>query len=359
MLKGKVEGKVAGVNEHDFIVNETRKLINDTHYMVQGQSNAPRFLTGQSTIQKLSRLAYTFQSFQHQYWLSMLYNLKKDGKLNADGMRTMAHSLGYLMLIGGMTSLPLLGFVMDKLTEDNGNDVLSRLRKWLRSAGGKYLENFGTYGAAGLMGVNLSGSLSMNLPIANESPFGVAQGLYQKGKQAIGYAGQGDWYRTAEAFAPEVLANPMKAMRMGMQTPLTAGIVTTPKGKIAYDEHGKPLTYDAYDMSMKLLGFSPLDATEALRVRHAADAIQQHYNEKRNKIYEVYRVAKNQKDSNAMKDMMKSIREYNDEIRKDEMLRLLVKPIKPSDAIKTGSQKPDYTEKRRIKYERDVEGNAA
>jgi hypothetical protein len=118
------------------------------------------------------------------------------------------------------------------------------MRKTLRETGGPVLEKLGMAGIPALMGIDISGSLKIGVPLAGagtpqDTIYGVYGGLARKSLNAMSAVEREDYLRAMEFASPAFIEAILKAYRMNETG------ATTPRGKIMTDEQGKPVRLGA------------------------------------------------------------------------------------------------------------------
>jgi len=226
--------------------------ISDRAHGVYGKETKPAWTRGAWNPLKM---AFTFQKFGQNYMLNMLelgFD-KKDYKAAA----YMLLSPAVLAGAGASIVTPLLASIASGLGI-GGDDPEEEFYAWAR-------ETFGTdrvfrNGIAGLGGINLKGSLQINMPFPTNmkemmttpliSVAGAPGGVIKDEYDAINYLLRGDGMKSLEKMLPTGLGAPIKAYREGTQ-----GITTKGNSPVFYGN--KPLKADRTDMVMRAFGFNP------------------------------------------------------------------------------------------------------
>jgi hypothetical protein len=118
------------------------------------------------------------------------------------------------------------------------------MRKTLRDAGGPVLERMGMAGIPALMGIDISGSLIIGIPLNDsgtpqDTVYGVYGGMARKALNSMSAVEREDYLRAAKFASPAFIEAVLKAFRMSETG------ATTPRGKIITDERGKPIRLEA------------------------------------------------------------------------------------------------------------------
>ena len=333
---------------YDKAFESARDFVYDTHYAM-GKANLPQIAQGEGVGTGVKTL-YTFRSFTHNFALS-LYNDRKDWK-------TVMHTLAYVALFGGLMGLPFFKDLFEFVEKHFGYSFTKSIKQALNSAGGKTLETFGMNGLPAMLGANISGSLAMGVPFMGETPadtiYGVYGGMATKIKRAGEAAARGDKYRVFANLAPEVLRSPIVAAeesKIGKELFGTPGYSTTTRGRPVYDETGKPLSLGTGEAMLKAVGFSP---TENAAQKSKDQTIRRQESwaaEAKADAAETYLVARVNGDKDALKNLMRDVKEINTGIRSRGIQNLVpltsvAKVIQASKQSKTKQQLREQRYKR-------------
>jgi hypothetical protein len=172
----------------------------------------------------------------------------------------------------------------------------------------------GMEGIPALVGIDMSGSVKMQIPIPgvgewdpNTFTMGVWGGLIDKGKRAVEFAADGQWSRAIEAGAPTGLEMMMKSTRLAREGLRTAA------GRPILDEKGRPIAPTAYETGVQIAGFRPKRISEIQKERHIAENIKEKYSKQRDKIRKHLRSATTQEE---IQQIQRDIQTYNMSIMK-------------------------------------------
>jgi hypothetical protein len=328
---------------------EAKEYVNFTHF-AYGKENLPRIATGGDLASVSARTLLTFRSYNHNYIQSIFGS--KDWK-------TMAHSLAYVALFGGMMGLPFVKDLFDLLEKLTGKSYTKSAREVMRKFGGKTFETCGIQGLPALAGMNISGSMAIGIPLVGETPTdtvtGVMGGMYDKARKGVTFAAKGEAYKAAESLLPEMVANPMKALRMsdvGKEYLGTPGYATTSSGKPIFDENGKPLKMTMTDMALKTIGINPSGYSMKTEAQRSASNIEEYFSDWHTKIYETYRAGRTNHDSKTIAKALRQIREFNQAIVDKEVVGLIPR-IKMSNVVKAAKMEMTKKQKREAQYKRN------
>lgn len=277
------------------------EIVNDTHF-VMGKANLPTWARGPSVGAKFGRSAYALQSFSHQY-LQLLGWMAKQRR----GYRAIMRSLLALLILGGISSLPFFGTISRISRRMLGRDPESAAREMVPESTGanrNLWRDLVVYGAPAALGVDISGSLSIEFhnpdnPVASlvGVPYSILIDDPAKAIEAYQY---GDASRAVEAMAPRFIANAVAAARL--------------YGEGAYTISGQPLTLpgesEARRISLpeaigKAAGFQPLSSSKAWDINEKIEDLTKFVAAKRAKWASRYANAQrdgNQKEMDAVRN---------------------------------------------------------
>lgn len=292
-----------------------KEFVRHAHY-AYGLSNYPQLLRDGTPFSKVAGMAYVFKSFPHNYVLSMLHFAKDaQGKL---ALGVVMRSVAMLALLGGLAAVPFMDDLLEEYEKLTGHFVRSEVRNTLKKYGGSMLADVGMEGIPALVGIDMSGSTKMNLPIIpgvgqfdpNTFTMGVWGGLIDKGKRTLEAVADGEWARAFEAGAPIGVEMMMKAIRlrkMGLRTAQERPIL---------DERGQPIRTTAYQTGIQVAGFRPEGIAVVQKERRTAQLVQEHYSKVRQAIRKDLRIASGEGDIKKLGKIREQIQKYNMEVMK-------------------------------------------
>jgi len=305
-------------------VKSTRDFINKTHFLMT-KANVPHSMRGEDMASKLMSAAYTFRRFNHNYILSMVQSLRgPDGQFHFGNIDVMMRSMAWLGALGGMASIPFVDDLLDEAEKFFGVPYRQKVRQGMRNLGGDALERAGVAGIPamlgqipGMVGVDISGSLRIGLPISNpltnpakgasESIFGIWGGMAKKAVNTYEAVSRNDYLRAIEFASPTFIENLLKAQRM-----TTMG-ATTPKGKVITDEHGNPIKETGGEATAQVMGFRPERIARASQTHREFANIEQNFTDRRNDLYAKFRLSETTADRI---DILRDVQRYNLEVSK-------------------------------------------
>jgi len=283
-----------------------KEFVRSAHY-AYGLNNFPQLLRDGTPFSKIAGLGYVFKSFPHNYVLSMIHYAKgKDGKL---ALGVLMRSLAMLTILGGLGAAPFIDDILDEFERQTGYPARSVIRKSLDKVGGPLLASAGMEGILALVGLDMSGSTKIQIPIPGVGEYnpgaimmGVYGGLIDKGKNAITFAANNQWMRAVESAMPAGVESAIKSHRLA-----TEGLRTA-TGKPILDERGRPIKAGPYEVAVGLAGFRPQRIAEVQKERRVAQNIKDAYAARRKKIIRRMRLATTPEERRALS---KDIQSYN------------------------------------------------
>jgi hypothetical protein len=335
MFRVKIEkDKGQGMNEEEAYrkaFDKAQDFVYKTHYLMT-KANLPSIAAGGDIGAQFLKTAYTFRRFTHNYLLSLHHSFKgEDGKLALD---VMARSLAYVVILAGIPAIPFLDDLLDEMEKFFGRPFRSEMRKTLRDAGGPVLEKMGMAGVPALMGINISGSLKIGIPLIGsgtpqDTVYGVYGGMARKALNSMSAVEREDYLRALEFASPAFIEAALKALRM------TEKGVTTPRGKIITDEQGKPIRLGTGEGIAQAAGFRPERMATVSGEHRTMENVQAHFKERRDDLYSRYRLARTPEDK---QKVIRDMHKFNMEARK---YRGVIPPITATSMGQATEQKPD------------------
>ena len=203
-----------------------------------------------------------------------------------------------------MASLPFAKTIEGLLARE-GITPRSDIKEWTEELGeeGDEVWNLLNHGFPGLAGIDLSGSIGMELPgqravsskdiagILGEAAidiFGVPTGIVEDTFRAAEQLYHGDISRAIEEgpFTPQVIANYMAGARMEKEG------VTTPKGETIRDDLGEQIQLTSGEAAKKkFLGFQPTKLSEGWRTFQARKAETARWEKEKDKLRVAFKKA--------------------------------------------------------------------
>jgi proteasome lid subunit RPN8/RPN11 len=325
ITRGKVLAEL-GLNAGEKADHRTAKkyastVVDDAHF-VYGMANRPEVLRGEGG--SLVASAYTFRSFSHN--LINLWRWMWDQ--GGPGQRAIMKSMAATWVLGGLASLPLYKTILSMMRQLTGEDWTEEYVLSLIPKGANWLRDIVLYGVPSLAGMNIGGSLGMELPIVNrlrlDEPFarqiagsameivGVPWAVFQDIVDAIEYGWHGKIGRSAEALMPALVANVFRAYRMASE-----GMVSRAGTAINLPGEAGPSKLSGYEAVIKALGFQPTSATKAWDIHKTLTDFMVYRDRVRNVMVMRYVEAYRAGDKEEMKRIKADILEWNQKMMKD------------------------------------------
>jgi hypothetical protein len=251
------------------------------------KGDRPAFTRG-GDLGRILGLNYVFAKFGHNY----LLNARKQFFANApeemgldrylywDRQRTAA---AYLMLspailAGAGASLPVSALMaLAQAMGIGGDDPEEEYYKWAEDTFGS--DAFARQGLAGMIGINLKGSLQANNPIPTKlSELGGAPGAVATDTwKGVKHLAKGEVWKGVEALVPTGFGSAFKAAREA-----TEGITTSNYGQVFYGD--EPLKADSLDAALRFFSFNPARLSGIREKQWNEKQVAAKYQERRSEI---------------------------------------------------------------------------
>jgi hypothetical protein len=285
-----------------------RETVNRTQFDYT-KGNQPFWVMGRSGWQSTGRVATTFRGYT-MGMMGLWYDWLDKGQY-----QQVLTSMGVLGSVGGISAMPVMGFILAAVRKGSGDDP----EKWLEENLGKAA----TYGIpAGLGLADMSAQVSFGVPFFNEfnrgqslpehvfnEIFGASAKLVSDSILAGKYVARGEYWKAAEKGIPIA---PVRNVMQGIRTANEGA--TTYSGKLRVDDSGKVVAFNTYEAVLKGAGFSPTRWAEYWRKDSAERETRAHFENKKKQIYKELRTAKIAKDSSKLKSIRKKIIQYNRDV---------------------------------------------
>jgi N12 class adenine-specific DNA methylase len=243
--------KDQGKMDHDEML-ELAKKISDQAHATYGKANWPLIARGTHPAAHVMKAFYVFKTFSHNYLLTMK-DLWGDGwnPKHAKAFTYMAVSPAILAGAGGMVGWGIIMSAIAKAfdIDDPEEDIYA----WLDANLGASAERFARFGAFGLIGINLKGSLEIgvtDLPTNFKdllgAPGSVIGDVYEGGKSIL----KGDVAKGIERIAPLAISGPLKAYRES-----TEGLTTRTNAPLFYGN--EQVSLGPWEAALRSLAFNP------------------------------------------------------------------------------------------------------
>jgi hypothetical protein len=275
------------------------QIVQDTHF-AYGQGSLPPFARGGKPA-KVARSMYTFRSYTHNL-LSLYRHLGK----NHQGM-SLGRALLYLLAFGGLGGIPLYESLERRWQKMTGENIRSEVSKEVSG----WKEDLVKYGLPGLADIDLSGSISIEVPTSVKDIPGVPVDMFwTRLNQVSGDIARDDYWRAMEDFAPTAIANPLKAYRLHRYGQTTRG------GAPVRNDQGEQVKLTPMEAVRKGLGFQPIKNSEGFRRWQARTEAMQHWQERKYRLLDAFHRAgqRGGYQSAKVKEIIKEIEKFNKEV---------------------------------------------
>jgi len=304
-------------------MEEAHDISNRAHG-VYGKETLPAWARGK--INPL-RLAYTFKKFSHNYVMNMA-----DLAINEKEYKAAAYLLLSPAILGGAgatLAAPVL-FALAGALGIGGDDPEEEFYRWAeQNFGGG---TFARQGLAGMAGVNLKGSLEVNVPMPSEigkmtltDLAGPAGGVIKDVFKSMEYFSKGEIAKGAESLLPTAFGSMSKAVREGSE-----GVSTGNYGTVFYGN--EPLKADAIDATLRFFSFNPARLSGIREKQWNEKEVAAKYQERKTEIYRTMKRLHMQGKPFLTPETLKEVSRYNELVKGSG--RGDLKPITPK-AIRT------------------------
>ncbi|OGV36161.1 MAG: hypothetical protein A2020_12210 [Lentisphaerae bacterium GWF2_45_14] len=312
------------------------KEISDKAHGVYGKENLPSWARGASAGAHVARSFYMYKTFTHNY-LQLMGEMFKGKKVSSFAWMTIAPAI-----VGGYSANALEPILkaLASLIPGLPDDPEEALYKWLQKTFGKTAERFGRSGLAGLLGLNLKGSMaigSFELPTTIDevlgAPYAMGTSVFNGGKNIL----RGDWIKGAEELSPRFATGPIKAYRE-----YTEGVTSKSNQPLYWGN--ERLKADYYDALLRFAGFNPAEISEKREAQWSEKQVEAKYGEERKIIYvKVRRFLLDGGATAEWTDILREIMEYNARVRSRELHNV---PLITSSSLRILQRKMNTPEKR-------------
>ena len=233
------------------------------------------------------------------------------------GLKVAGRSLINIMALGGLTSIPFftaLSSVIMSAMGDDDEDALTKIRGMMPN---KFMQDMMVYGLSGAVGgVDLSGSLSIEVPRNFKDIVGVPYAIYEDSMNMVKSIKSGNQYRAvAETpFTPIAVRNAMRGIELYTRGQRTRG------GKaINVPGEREPRKITGVEAVKKtVLGLQPIEVSSGYKAYQATQKMKSEIRDKKTAWADQYANAKIDKDLKEMIKIKKEVREWNTKARKEK-----------------------------------------
>lgn len=291
-------------------------VVNDAHFQYS-KGNKPQFARGSLGGKALSA-AYTFRTFSHNLLSAWRYML---GSGDKDAMKAFAASIMGTIALGGLGAIPIYQTLAALIRQLFGEDPLeSGLRKKIPAP----MRDLVMYGAPSALGINIGGSLGMELPVLDRARInkdfkdqlgetlgnilGPPYALVSQYMDAIDAMRSGNTARAVESASPAFIKNILSAHRLA-----TEGQTTVSGKPIAVPGEKEARKLTAGEAIAKGLGFQPLSSTKAFEMHRTLSEVKSYRDEKQEEWANKYVQAKRAGDLQTATAIKEEARQWNRE----------------------------------------------
>lgn len=317
--------------DHDASVKFAKQIIYDSHFLY-GKANLPELMRG-GDIQKIMRSAYTFRSFTHNYLHAMAHLLKNQGW---EGKKAFARSLRNLFLMGGLTSIPFFKAFSEALLwaiGDDDEDALTKARAMMPS---EWMKDLVVYGLPGVVGVDFTGSLSIEVPRSWIDIFGVPYStFYEDPTNTIRSLRSGAKFRALSEtpFTPLSVRNAMRGIDLYVTGQRTRG----GRDITFYGQQGPRKISAKEAIGKGVVGLQPTSVSSGYKAHRAIKKMEQSLKERKRRWADRYVNAYRKGDGEGKEKVLEEIRQWNQKAREEGKSHLYVSNIKRMIQSRLGS----------------------
>ncbi|MBO4304819.1 MAG: hypothetical protein J6A21_09570 [Lentisphaeria bacterium] len=306
------EGETLTDAQKDALIQKANYLVTLNAHGVYGKLGTPDAIRGTSLLATLGRNWYTYKNYQHNTW-QLCWDYVTRGK-----WKELAYVSTSGAAIGGLRASPaaaLAFFVMGIAGSgwEPPEGYEEAYYKWLRKVSGETPERLARMGIAGLLGMDLRGSMGMEVGVSAlprtykdflGAPYsfaeGVAQGAYSLAK--------GDLYNAAQKLLPSAAATAVRAVQERIE-----GVQR--KGKAELYE-GEPIRPDSVDMVLRMLGFNPAAISEKRERNRTMRSVRTSFQKERSELREdLRRWYRTTRSRSAYLELFQRIQRYNEKAK--------------------------------------------
>ncbi len=259
------------------------KEISDKGHGVYGKVNLPKWARGSAVGAQVGRAWYMYKTFSHNY-------LQVTGEMIRQGdAKSAAFMLVSPAIIGGAGAsilTPAVGALVQGVFSALGlqppDDPEEEFYLWAADTFGAPAGRFARTGVAGLAGINLKGSLALDvtdlLPTQTSDLLGAPYSLFEDAAKGAASIARGDVVKGVETWLPRFAASPVRAAREA-----TEGVTSKNNQPLYYgDERVKA---DWYDALLRSLSFNPAGISIKREEQWNERVVENKYRDARTDLY--------------------------------------------------------------------------
>lgn len=273
-----------------------------------GKATRPYWAQGTDPAARIGQVAATFLKFPQNY-LNLLYDLGYT-KRNA---KAFTWALAAPIVLGGAAAIPfkdnivwIINAILKALGDDR--DVEKMVYDDARLYLGKEAEKNIRTGLMGAVGIDITGSLAMNIGLPTDllSLTGIFGAMAKETVKAGHYVTTKEYSKALESVLPSGVANIFKSIR-------ELDGATTSTGKRVWSEDGSPYVPTTGETLLRAAGFRSSSRTTTQQRQWESKREAARWKDSRDKIYERYRVylTRSKKDPAEIQSIYNDIAKYN------------------------------------------------
>ncbi len=326
--------------DHDKMM-EKAKDISDHAHGEYGKANRPYHMRGKNVGARILQMSYVFQTFSHNY----IQEMASMGLKRKDYGAALWMALSPAV-IGGIGATVPMGIAKALSNAFGGDDPEEMVISAAKQLLGEDSETFMRYGAAGLAGVSLKGSLAQRFGVPEKfvDIFGAPGAVVGDVYEGVNNITKGFYREGFEKMAPAFAQNISRGLRENSEG------VTTRSGSPVFWGND-PLKADTIDMIMRFMSFNPVGIAGKREVQWKEYLSQNRFKEKKSAINKRFKKFYSKPSSERSKKdyigLMADVRDFNETIKRKGLGRI-VSPI-TNKSIKAAlrSLKPRKSERER------------
>jgi len=316
---------------NDFDFNQLVYGARDFSYYTNGMYgnvNLPMWMMGKDGLKQIMRAGYTFKSYNQQMMMGLLHLYRNNPK-------AFAHSIGMLILFGGVSAMPLfqsLSVAYSKLTgNDLKQEIINNVNSWI---GSKAMSDIMYGGIFSLVGIDLSSSLMIDVPLSDikySSDFsdyimtmvgGVFWSTLKDEYKALTSLRNGEYVKALSYGLPaKFITYPLKAMH-----DYSIGLTSNNNIILRDPVTGDAIKTDEAEMILQAIGFNPLRISEYKHALNSYITLTNYYANIKHSWSVAWHLAYANQDYEKMNKLIKRMHKINRDIV-DKGLVGIVSPI--------------------------------
>lgn len=308
------------------IAIETAGMAHGTY----GKATRQYWAQGTDPAARIGQVATTFLKFPQNY-LNLLYDLGMDKK----NIKAFTWALAAPIVLGGAAAIPfkdniiwMINAIMKGLGDDR--DIEKMVYDGAREYLGKEAEKNLRTGIAGWAGIDITGSLSMNLGLPTDvlGLTGIFGAMAKETYRAGHFVSTKQYSKALETALPSLPSNALRAIR-------ELDGATAMSGNRVWNEDGTPYVPGKSETALRIAGFRSSKRTTTQQRDWEIDREIKRWDESKGKIYERYRayIAKPKRNDDEFKSIMQDVAAFNKAIVARGRIGMVV-PIRPQQLKK-------------------------